>query len=484
MVELAWLWLPIAVRASRLSSGAAAKPLILTPVWETSEGIPVSITRRQFLTNTGASLPASALVSARAMPIEEDRESASKMLDDWSAVRDQFNLSREYIHLATFALASHPRPVREAIEKYRRALDENPFLVVDRGFWGPEAVNLPHKVREAAADYAGGRPEEIALTGNTTMGLALVYSGLPLKPGQEVLTTAHDHFSHHESIRLATERAGASMRKISLFDSFDAISEDSIVSRIRSALRPSTRAIGITWVHSSSGLKLPVRHVANAIREVNASRDESDRIWLIVDGVHGFGVEDENVAELGCDFFVSGTHKWIFAPRGTGIIWAREKAWAKLRPIIPGFADAVETAWMENRAPQGPTRATWVSPGGYHAFEHQWAMIEAFRFHQRIGRKRVAERIHALNEQCKEGLTKMRHVMLYTPRGSTLAAGLICFDVQGMQPKAVVKRLLQHKIVASTTPYRISYARLAPSLVNTPKEVDAALRAIRGMAFG
>jgi len=54
--------------------------------------------------------------------------------------------------------------------------------------------------------------------------------------------------------------------------------------------------------------------------------------------------------------------------------------------------------------------------------------------------------------------------------GGTVSAGLICFDVNGMQPKAVVKRLLQHKIVASTTPYGISYARLAPSLVNTPKE--------------
>ena len=444
----------------------------------------MSITRRQLLTSTGVSLPASALVSTRAMSIGEVGQSDSNTLDDWVAVRDQFNLSPEYIHLATFALASHPRPVREAIQNYRRALDENPFLVVDRGLWSPEAENLPHKVKVAAAEYVGGRPEEISLTGNTTMGLALVYCGLPLKAGQEVLTTAHDHFSHHESIRLATERAGASMRKIALFDSFDAISDDSIVSRIRSALRPSTRAIGITWVHSSSGLKLPIRHIANAISEVNASRDESDRILLIVDGVHGFGVEDENVAEMGCDFFVSGTHKWIFAPRGTGIIWAREDAWAILRPIIPSFTDEVETAWMENRAPQGPTRASWVSPGGYHAFEHQWAMIEAFRFHQRIGRKRVAERIHALNKQCKEGLAKMRHVKLYTPSGGKLSAGLICFDVNGMQPKAVVKRLLQHKIVASTTPYGISYARLAPSLVNTPKEVDATLRAIRAMAFG
>ena len=443
----------------------------------------MSITRRQFLTNVGLSLAASALVSARAMSMGEDRQPASNALDDWSAVRNQFNLSREYIHLATFALASHPRPVREAIEKYRRALDENPFLVLERGLWGTDAENLPRKVRRAAANYVGGQLEEIALTGSTTMGLALVYHGLPLKAGQEILTTAHDFYPHHESIRLATERAGASMRKIALFDSFDAISEDAIVNRIRSALRPNTRAVGITWVHSSSGLKLPIRHIANAIKEVNAGRDESDRILLIVDGVHGFGVEEENVAELGCDFFVSGTHKWILAPRGTGIIWAHEETWAMLRPTIPSFiANEVERAWMGNRAPQGPTRASWVSPGGYQAYEHQWAMVEAFGFHQQIGRKRVAERIHALNEQCKEGLAKMRHVKLYTPRGSTLSAGLICFDVNGMPPKVVVKRLFERKIVASTTPYGISYARLAPSLVNTPKEVDATLRAIRALA--
>jgi isopenicillin-N epimerase len=444
---------------------------------------PVSITRRRFLVATGLSLGAATIASSCTGSAIKAREPVLGARDDWSSVRDQFNLSHEYIHLATFSLASHPRPVREAIENYRRTLDENPFLVLEHGLWGTDAENLPRKVREAAAHYVGGQLEEIALTGSTTMGLALVYHGLPIKAGQEILTTAHDFYPHHESIRLAAERAGALMRKIALFDRVDAISEDAIVNRIRSALRPNTRAVGITWVHSASGLKLPVRHIAEAIKEANAGRDESDRILLIVDGVHGFGVEEENVAEMGCDVFVSGTHKWIFAPRGTGIIWAREETWAMLRPTIPSFiANELGRAWRENRAPQGPTRASWVSPGGYQAYEHQWAMIEAFGFHQQIGRKRVAERIHALNEQCKEGLAKMRHVRLYTPRGSALSAGLICFDVNHMQPKSVVKRLFERRIVASTTPYGISYARLAPSLVNTQAEIETVLREIRALS--
>ena len=228
---------------------------------------PVSITRRRFLVATGLSLGAAATTtSCIASPIKA-REPVRGARDDWSSVRDQFNLSHDYIHLATFALASHPRPVREAIENYRRALDENPFLVLEHGLWGTDAENLPRKVREAAAHYVEGQLEEIALTGSTTMGLALVYHGLPIKAGQEVLTTAHDFYPHHESIRLAAERAGALMRKIALFDSFDAISEDAIVNRIRSAVRPNTRAVGITWVHSASGLKLPVRHIAEAIKE-------------------------------------------------------------------------------------------------------------------------------------------------------------------------------------------------------------------------
>jgi isopenicillin-N epimerase len=46
----------------------------------------------------------------------------------------------------------------------------------------------------------------------------------------------------------------------------------------------------------------------------------------------------------------------------------------------------------------------------------------------------------------------------------------------------VVKRLLDQRIVASTTPYRISYARVACSIVNTPQEAETVLRAIRDLA--
>ena len=104
-------------------------------------------------------------------------------LSDWEAVRAQFALDPAYLHFASFFIASHPTPVREALEGYRRAMDANPFLVVERAMFEDDAHNLPLQVCSEAADYLGGKAAEVCLTRSTTEGLALVYHGLPLKAG-------------------------------------------------------------------------------------------------------------------------------------------------------------------------------------------------------------------------------------------------------------------------------------------------------------
>jgi selenocysteine lyase/cysteine desulfurase len=313
------------------------------------------------------------------------------------------------------------------------------------------------------------------------MGLALIYHGLTLRKGEEILTTAHDHYAHHESIRLTAARSGATVRKIRLFDDYKTISSDQIVERIRKAISPATRVVGVTWVHSSSGLRLPVRRIADAIEEANRKRGESERVLLVVDGVHGIGAVDETVAGLGADFFSAGTHKWMFGPRGTGLIWAKAENWKLLQPVIPSFSDGPYGAWMKGDTP-GETQAQWITPGGFHSFEHRWAVPAAFAFHQQIGRARVAQRIRDLNSMAKEELAKMPRVAVHTPRAPELSAGLICFDLEGTKPAAVVEKLLEQRVIASESPYARSHARLSPSLLNNEKEVERVLGLIRAMA--
>ena len=449
------------------------------------------VDRRRFLVNSGLAL-AGAAAAPGALAAEAAAPAGATQAipsgpgpDPWADVRAQFVLAPDVVHLSTFFLVSHPRPVREAIQRYRDQLDANPLETVMKGCFSGDETNLELRVKRAAARYIGGKAEEIALTQSTTMGLAFVYDGLVLAPGQEILLTTHDHFVHHEAARLSALRSGASVRKIALYDRLEdlpGVTADQLVGRLSAAIRPETRVVGITWVHSSSGLKLPLRPIAAAVREANAKRDEKDRILLIVDGVHGFGVEDETIAETGVDVFVAGTHKWIFGPRGTGLVWAPAPVWAKLRPAMPTFdGRRPHDAWEEGRVPAGPSQASWFTPGGFHAFEHEWAVEAAFDFRASIGRKQIADRIHQLNGRIKDGLAENRRVELWTPRAVELSAGLVGFDVTGLKTKEVVQGLQAKKIVASGSPYPRSVARLAAGIMNTPQEIDAALAAVASL---
>ena len=421
--------------------------------------------RRRFLAGSALAVAAGALPGLpwRERPAESpDRQPVS--LDDWDVVRDQFALTRDQIHLGGLYLASHPAPVRDAIEVHRRGLDENPVHYLQE-----HGSRLEAEVRRAAAAYLGGSPAQVALTDSTTMGLGLLYNGLAVRADQEILTTHHDFYATHEALRSKAARSGAALRSIPLYRQLDAVSEAEIVDALRREVGPRTRVVAVTWVHSATGLKLPIRRIADLLAELNAERAEGDRALLCVDGVHGLGVEDVSADDLGCDFFVAGCHKWLFGPRGTGVLWGRLRAWDAVTPTIPSFSD--------DGTPGGA-----MTPGGFHSFEHRWALARAFELHQQIGQPRVAARIRALNRQFKEGLAGMGHVTLHTPMAEELSAGLICFDVRGLRPSAVVRRLRERRVIATTTPYETSYARVAPGLLNSPEEVETALSEIRALA--
>lgn len=440
-----------------------------------------SINRRQFFNRAGfTALISGSLTACRSRtdaPLSPHPVNASQT-GEWQDIRAAFALSPDVIHLGALYIASHPKPVRDAIAEYRRQLDAEPVEYLNQ-----QNRRRQREVKQAAARYLSVDADEIALTDSTTMGLGLVYNGLQLQPGEELLTTEQDYFVTHESLRTAAARHGAVVREVALFQDIQTVSADEIVQTLVSALTPQTRIVALTWVHSGIGLKLPLPQISEALAEANKGRDESQQALLCIDGVHGFGVEDVTMRELGCDFFMAGCHKWLFGPRGTGIVWGKPSAWQRVRPTIPSFMDdEVWSAWLTGGEPQEEITASRITPGGFKAFEHQWAVTEAFKFHQQIGKTRVAARTHELSRQLKEGLAAMSHVTLHTPRAENLSAGIVCFDVKGMSPQAVVKRLRARRIVATTTPYATVHARFAPCIYNTPEEIDFVLQEVTALA--
>lgn len=419
----------------------------------------MSSTRRAFLQATGALLAGTAL-SGRLPAAPHTRP----VFDDWDAVRAQFDLTPQVIHMACLLLASHPRPVQSAIYDYRRFLDANPALFAEQNRW-----DLELRARRVAAAYLGVKHRDLALTRSTTEGIGLVYGGLRVRRDQEMVTTDEDYYVTRRALALKSARCGARLTRLPLAVDPDTVTADALVERVLGAVSERTRLIALTWVHSKTGLKFPVRRLAARVAEINRHRGPEDRLLIGVDGVHGLGVEAFSLAEMDCDFFMAGTHKWLFGPRGTGVLWAHPRAQHQLQEIVPTFtADG--------------TFGGRLTPGGFKAFEHDWALPEAFAFHDAVGKARISKRIRDLNRLLKQALSELPRVRLHTPLAAGLSSGITCFDVEGIPPEEVVGRLQEQGIIASVTPYRQRSARLTPGIINTPEEVERSVAAIRRLS--
>ncbi|MCE4056437.1 pyoverdine-tailoring periplasmic protein PvdN [Pseudomonas sp. Au-Pse12] len=422
--------------------------------------------RRTFLKQAGilaASLPLGASALAASGP--EASTPSPKPSDKWAQLRLLFNQAPDYLHFSNFLVTSHPKPVQAAIDRHRANIDRNPGLAMDWDLqepWKREA-----EVRQWAGRYLQAKPGQIALTGSTSEGLAMIYGGIHVRPDQEILTTVHEHYATEYSLEYRVRKQGTQVRKISLFKDPHRVSKDEILDSIKRSIRPNTRVLGMTWVQSGSGVKLPIGEIGQLVEELNRQRDESQQILYVVDGVHGFGVEDLSFPDMHCDFFIAGTHKWMFGPRGTGIICARSEELKNVTPSVPTFSE-------DNNF------GTSMTPGGYHAFEHRWALDEAFKLHLQLGKAQVQARIHTLNSYLKQRLQELPHVELVTPLSPELSAGFTFFRVKSQDCDKVAAYLMANRVVVDAVDRDVGpVIRTAPGLLNDEQQIDRFMDLLR-----
>jgi selenocysteine lyase/cysteine desulfurase len=223
--------------------------------------------------------------------------------------------------------------------------------------------------------------------------------------------------------------------------------------------------------------------VAAAVRA--AGERHGAKVLLCVDGVHALAAEDVRLPGPGIDFLAAGCHKWLMGPRGTGVLWGTPAAWRRAaHPLIPSFANASYGAWIDGEAPPPDPPGPAMTPGGFQAYEHRWALPAAFAFQERIGKARAAARIRSLGERMKAGLQEIRGVTLVTPREAELSSGLVCADIAGVDPGKAVQALAAERISASVTPYAERHLRFGCGLAVDEADVDAAVANVARIARG
>ena len=165
------------------------------------------------------------------------------------------------------------------------------------------------------------------------------------------------------------------------------------------------------------------------------------------------------------DVFVAGTHKWLGGPRGTGPD-LDARLGARSRPTIPSFDASDEP---------GPR----FTPGGWHSFEHRWALARPSR--PRAGD--APQRIAALATRLKDGLAELPHVRLITPRDPAVSRRASSASRStGWTPRRRSSRLLGAPDPRLGDAVRgQQYARLGTSLHVDAADVDAAVGSVKAL---
>ena len=122
-----------------------------------------------------------------------------------------------------------------------------------------------------------------------------------------------------------------------------------------------------------------------------------------------------------------------------------------------------------------------MTPGGFHSLEYRWSLCDAFEWMMNLGKENVYKRVHDLARQCKEGLAALPHVILHTPPGDELSSGIVAFEIKGLSTEKAVEKLRERKIVATAAPYKKSWIRFTPGIINTEEEIAEALNRVNDL---
>lgn len=219
----------------------------------------------------------------------------------WQHARDAFSDfdGRVWLNCAH----QGPLPLR-AEEAGHRALrmKVHPFHVSN----SVPFTEVPARLRAVLGDLLGVAAEDIILANSASYGLHLLANGFPLKAGDDVLLMDGD-FPSNVLPWLGLRDKGVQVRLEK------PIRYVFTPEEIAQHLRPETKVLCMSWVHSFSGYTADLAAIGEQCR-ANGTR-------FFVNTSQGFGARALPLATLPVDAIVNVGWKWLCGPYSTGFCW-------------------------------------------------------------------------------------------------------------------------------------------------------------------
>lgn len=160
---------------------------------------------------------------------------------------------------------------------------------------------------------------------NTTEGLTITSNVVPLKVGDEVVTSNLEHRSADNSWEYICSKKKAKIVRVNIEPND---SPEVIVKKYREKITEKTKVIFCSHVDRNFGIIFPVRELSALAKEVNA--------YMIVDGAQAVGLIDVNLNELDCSIYICSFHKWCRMPVAMGAMLCKKSITHELDRLYVG----------------------------------------------------------------------------------------------------------------------------------------------------
>ncbi len=388
-------------------------------------------------------LRATPLADLPSNPLPDDEER-------WEAIAREFLI--EGVHLNTGTYGACPVSVLEATVQQLRAFER-----ITRQEH-PDAV----AIRADLESLLGAWPGSVAVVRNTTEAMNIVANGIDLAPGDEILATTHEHIGGICCWELLQKRRGVVLKTFTPL--LDPGREAELAAAWMERVTPRTRVLSISHVLFSTGMIQPVEALVRMAREKG--------IISVIDGAHPPGMLEIDLRRIDADYYASSPHKWLLAPKGTGMLVTRPDRLEKTWPLVAS--------------------GDWEK-ADHRRFEHVGTINEAMmaglgaalKFHRAVGPAAIEARVRSLATTLMNELARIPGVTIFSPRRAEFRSAMVSFRCAGVSAERLqgvlgaagirTRRIAEHGL---------EYLRLSTHYCVLPRDLERTVSLVRRAAVG
>lgn len=372
------------------------------------------------------------------------------------------------IHLNNAGAALLPAPVCDAVHDYLKQEElQGGYEVMAK-----QAAALEN-FYAAAASLLNCSSKEIAFVDSATRGWTMAFYAFDFQPGDRILTGSAEYGSNLIAMLQRAHQQGVEI----VFVPDDRYGQID-VEALHKLIDERVKLIALTHVPSGGGLVNPAADVGKIARRTG--------IPFLLDACQSLGQLPIDVDRLGCDILCGTGRKFLRGPRGTGLLYVREKWLEKLEPPLLNHHSATLLSSSSYQIRADAKRfECWERSGA-----GQVGLGVAIDYALGWGLQTIAERIHVLATRLRTELAIIPGVRI-TDQGA-VKCGIVSFAAEQLSAMKIQKRLAEKRINISVIPFSANplqfeqrqlpeLARAAPHYYNSEIELEYFIEVLRGI---